>query len=623
MNKLVKHTEKFLPQNSLAGETSKQKSCVSEKFITFATMKTIRFFIVIVLLCFATQSKAQIVYTNQNFESGLYIINSNKSTIHSQKILTYDSNNHIVMAQIVNADSSLTTHFFMVINGKDRSVYLNVPVEFKVKDFTILGDTLYFCGNTFNNSYTAFAHQDSLGFIAQFNIPEAFGGELHCLYSIVPLTFDIKRIEAYYKQTEHEQMPIVAGIGSQYYSEPPIYKTNFPEPQPDEPCNNCNPPYNKSINTMDFEGPDVDIQPPQPYWDYSDTNHWYYDCFVLYKVYPTYDSVEDYYYNEVNVYRHENSRTDSTLSLSKKYLYEKFKDITITDDYICIVSAYDFNVIGWTGASNRIIVRRFDKNTYVQHSEQLYYTWTPIRDYLGFKVEALDSNYVAVGYVEFGETSSGYSNWRNVVFTANLRNNQTDSMEFIHASKVFDANKMILQDMEYLPEKDSLLVLAYNSGYTNGNPDRIYYVYVGDVEPGLMWSYPSHYIVAPVEEEGYKWSNILRYDRERFVVTGIEDEGNNKGTLHFFDRKTYTENLNTECYIDVDTVIVGLEVNWFYSFDNLIQCRELYEVVESIGMPDGVNYHSRLVARAFAYEMLLEYNTNRVVNKCKTLSDNN
>lgn len=342
-----------------------------------------------------------------------------------------------------------------------------------------MGDSLYFCGymNTVDTNF----NETTQGFIAYVRISNLFynSRDLDCYYSRIPTTTTVNKIKTYHN-SKGERM--VVGIGKQYYSDPP-YECPYP--------------------IIDSMGANPLIPLPGC-MIYPDTLH--YDCFIGYKITETILDSTSNSFNPFTLYRHQRSRDNDTL-----FRYEEFQDLSITNNYICLASTYLFDpdVTGSINHSRDIILRKFDKEDFNNHTSNSI--TSPIYDNVhgdyGFYLEALDNDNVAVAHVSC-EYPIG-NETRAIVTKVNLNE---EPFQFIHSSLV-DADsalKLHIQDIEYIPEIDFLLLLKEKKINDIIN-NILYYV---DMDENIygnanFGNYITNYLYVPQEIFPYqKWNNI-------------------------------------------------------------------------------------------------------------------
>lgn len=105
-------------------------------------LKVLIFFLTIQIS--SSQVMSQIV-SQFDLEAVAYSVEDNDISLkHSQKILQYKENEHIVLTLKDSVDNQ--ARFYLVERNNNNIKYVDIPIEYNVKDFSILGDTLYFCG---------------------------------------------------------------------------------------------------------------------------------------------------------------------------------------------------------------------------------------------------------------------------------------------------------------------------------------------------------------------------------------------------------------------------------------------------------------------------------------------
>ena len=488
------------------------------------------------LIIVSKPSKSQII-SPYNIISGAYEIDASESVVdYTQKILKYKDRYHIVLTKL---EGSERNRFYLIEQDKYLPIFADISDELKVKDFSIMGDSIYLCG--YMNKVDEYFKGSTQGFIAYVSITDLFNntGNIQYNYSRIPTTTIVRKIKTYLN-SRGERM--VVGIGSQFYSDPP---------------------YECPVAPVDPRPLKSNPNPTPDCWVYPDTN--YYDCFIGYKITetvlnPAFPSV-----NPFSLYRHWYSQDDN--DSIDRYKYEEFQDLVITDNYICLASTYYFNPIitGLTSHSKYIVLRKFGKNDFNNHTTNyidLSSSDISHADY-GFNLEALDRDNVAIAHVAC-EYPLG-NQIRTIVTKVNL---DEEPCQFIHSSLVdSDIKQINMQDIEYIPEIDHLLLLKEKDIY--GINNILYYVdmYENIYPTATFGNYITNYLYVPQEIFSYqKWNNILRYNKTNFALIG------NVGTkLGLLDNETDNFSLSQCRKYDIKT-IHQREINGFTQFDNLFPC---------------------------------------------------
>ena len=482
------------------------------------------------LIIVSKPSKSQIISPN-NVISGAYEIDANSQLPdRNQKIRQVKENKYIALTTV----SQNISRFYMIENGRYMSNFADISVKFKVQDFSIMGDSIYFCGymNTVDEGFKG----STQGFIAYIKISDLFSGQnnFQYNYSRVPTTTHVNKIKTYYNNLGER---VVVGIGKQYYSAP-IYQCPVGAVGPGDP----NPP----IPTPDC-------------WVYPDTNQ--YDCFIGYKITetvlnPSYPSV-----NPFSIYRHEFAYDD----LNNPYEYEEFRDLIVTDNYICLASIYYFNPSSTGNASNGnyIVLRKFNKNDFSDHDT--YKVLAPFNPYnnivsgeSGFYVEELEDKNIAL------VTVSSSFNGNNFATIVNKIDLGVSPFNVVHTSYIdYDYQRALVKDIEYIPETEQLLVLKYK--FFN-NIDNVFYVNMSNTAYDNSSNYISNRLMPNSIFQYQDWNNILKYNSSHFVLIG------SLGTkLGLFDN--YIGGFNSvQCRNYTTNQISKTGMNNFIQWGNLLPC---------------------------------------------------
>ena len=481
----------------------------------------------ICLIIVSKPSKSQIISPN-NIISGAYEIDANSQLPdRNQKIRQVKDNKYIALTTV----SQNISRFYLIENGRYMSNFADISIKFKVQDFSIMGDSIYFCGNmnTVDEGYKG----STQGFIAYIKISDLFSGQnnFQYNYSRVPTTTHVNKIKTYYNNLGER---VVVGIGKQYYSELP-YECPYPVVEPGNP----NPP----VSTPDC-------------WVYPDTNQ--YDCFIGYKITetvlnPAYPSV-----NPFSIYRHEIAYND----LNYQYDYEEFWDLIVMDNYICIASITNFNPIitGDTINGRQIIIRKINIDDFnIQTSEKVQAPfYNAVNGGSGFYIEKLERNNIAIAYVS---PSFNGNDFATIVNKIDLG---VSPFNVVHTSYIdYDYQRALVKDIEYIPETEQLLVLKYK--FFN-NIDNVFYVNMSNTAYDNSSNYISNRLIPNSIFQYQDWNNILKYNSSHFVLIG------SLGTkLGLFDN--YTGGFNSvQCRNYTTNQISKTGMNNFIQWGNLLPC---------------------------------------------------
>ncbi|MDR0789840.1 MAG: hypothetical protein LBO06_03480 [Bacteroidales bacterium] len=520
-----------------------KKEARIKKMTTFVAMKKLIF----ILLLSATNLsvQGQVVSNLTNLESGEYVISSNHESGSTDgaigtKILRYDDRRHILADMSLSFTANHRACFHLITKGQLTAQYVSVPQEYHVTDFSILGDMLYFCGYTSNSTGTV---PDSIGFIAYFVISNAYNGALEWQCTPIPTTTVVRKIETYFQGTDN--LPVVVGIGEQYYGKPPAWIEDDLYNQ--EPC----------CGGFPF-GPMKTIPPGPPpttgHWDYFDS--FYYDCLIFYKPVEHYDATNNYVYNDVLLYRHKFDKADAM------YRYEDFGDIAITDNYICLASAQEFNLpTSLTRVGTNFVLRRFNKNTFAQevsNEQSPYGSGISSPAAFGLHLRTLRGDTIAFSYAV-----DAAINW--TVVAPNIIGKVFIGVSpflDIHTSVVGSQIKSI-RKLEYFPESDEI-VTSITPG-THFVPNQIHtdFHYI-DMANTIFGLYPSN--IFGINRQHATWDYILRCDDNYLAVVGNDADG-----IHIFEKATHRFNSN-QCQLSINDLMLVEEIYPFTDFEYLLPC---------------------------------------------------
>jgi hypothetical protein len=479
------------------------------------------------LIIASKPSKSQIISPN-NIISGSYEIDANSQlSDRNQKIRQVKDNKYIALTTV----SQNISRFYLIENGRYMSNFADISIKFKVQDFSIMGDSIYFCGymNTVDEGFKG----STQGFIAYIKISDLFSGQnnFQYNYSRVPTTTQVNKIKTYYNNLGER---VVVGIGKQYYSELP-YECPYPVVEPGNP----NPPV-----------------PTPDCWVYPDTNQ--YDCFIGYKITetvlnPSYPSV-----NPFSIYRHEFAYDD----LYNPYEYEEFRDIIVTDNYICLASITGFNplITGAVSNGQHMILRKFNKDDYSIHISEIVQAayYNAVSGESGFYVEELEDKNIAL------VTVSSSFNGNDFATIVNKIDLGVSPFNVVHTSYIdYDYQRALVKDIEYIPETEQLLVLKYK--FFN-NIDNVFYVNMSNTAYDNSSNYISNRLIPNSIFQYQDWNNILKYNSSHFVLIG------SLGTkLGLFDN--YTGGFNSvQCRNYTTNQISKTGMNNFIQWGNLLPC---------------------------------------------------
>jgi hypothetical protein len=510
-------------------------------------LKVLIFFLTIQIS--SSQVMSQIV-SQFDLEAVAYSVEDNDISLkHSQKILQYKENEHIVLTLKDSVDNQ--ARFYLVERNNNNIKYVDIPIEYNVKDFSILGDTLYFCGKHQIENETL-----TSGFIAYIKIYDMFNGLTNnCYYSDIKSVLVVNRIKTYHNSNNDR---MVVGIGEQYYGD--IVCTP-PHDHGYDPL----PPFGEGKKENIINRKILGITEELYTCNDDPKKNW--DCFIGYKIVeiPTSNG----YNNIYDIYR---------CYFQTPYMYstnpsELLRDIILTDDYICLVSNYYPNIPGTCDPQNIFIIRRIDKNNFnnqvTNRCDATPFTGTWLHDFNFMKLEHLTGNDIAFCY----STQSPSGLFSNAIYKINLNNNPFTTL----LSSMIDENSLIrprLWDLEYLKESNQLLILKEQSTTNPIYEDYVYYVNMDN-----QTTFPYTTLAFKVPYNTYQnipiyWNSLLKYNSDHFALGGnIENKG-----LIIFEKDAYKFFYEGDGCSKMNLPIVKMLPNPSMIIEswNLVQCKFLY-----------------------------------------------
>ncbi|MEE1252940.1 MAG: hypothetical protein UHK52_07590, partial [Bacteroidales bacterium] len=155
--------------------------------------KNLSLIAMLLILLFSAKTNAQILTpSNSVKEVSEYHVStsSNLVTGHSSKIVRWREDASVVLN---NIDTNYQATFGLLRRGDTlttRTIYL--PIGYKINDFTILNDTLYFVGNKPD------AIDTTKGIIGYVRVGDLFSNSNQTItYAEIRTTKDLFRVEAY------------------------------------------------------------------------------------------------------------------------------------------------------------------------------------------------------------------------------------------------------------------------------------------------------------------------------------------------------------------------------------------------------------------------------------------
>lgn len=554
----------------------------------FRMLKLLMFFIALQICTNPVMSQ---VISPYNLESAAYSIEkedgewSDTNANHSQKILQYKDDIHIVLTHL---GANNQARFYLIERGDLNPKYIDIPVEYNVRDFSILGGVLVFCGEQTipNEPMTS-------GFIAYVNIEDMFNGLPNlCKYSNIRSVLVVNKIKTYYNN-QNEQM--VVGIGEQYYGN--VVFT----PAPISGVDPLLPPFGgkAGVNTKIF-GHDSQHN----FWYDEEKQYW--DCFISYKIVeiPVNNGIDNIY----DIYRcyYGNTFVDGPV--------ENLRDIVLTDNYICLVSNYYPYLPGTCNPQNIFLIRRIDKNDFTNQVTNRYDAapsiGMTIPNFNLLKLEHLTGNDIAFCYLS--TSPSGLHS--NSIYKIDLNTNPFTTL----SSSFIDENQFmrpLLWDLEYLKEANQLLVLKQQSN-ANGNDIYSDYVYYVSMSNSIIYPYTTMAMEVPYktyEDQTIYCNSLLEYDANHFALAG--NIGNKGLTIFEKDAYNFFNEEDMGCNILNFPIVQSLDNPETISLIwDMVHCKFLYMISQQPPLVGITFLPSQILTNDIP---LLNYKKNKIIKHCE------
>lgn len=397
---------------------------------------------VLLILLFGLKTNAQVLTpSNSVKEVSEYHIptSSNLLTEHSSKIVRWREDASVVLN---NIGSNYQATFGLLRRGDTlttRTIYL--PIGYKINDFTILNDTLYFVGNKPDATDT------TKGIIGYVEVGDLFSNSNQSItYAEIRTTKDLFRVEAYNKNNGET---VVAAVGRQLYGLPYFVEGPGAGFDPEFPSGPELPlPPNSNIVEPQITGENQvqtnSLNEIAPAW-YTDTLK-YRHCLATLNITRTTNGVNHQY---------------DLWYLPGVDTVEIIRDFSLTSDYIYIVSTLKEPVS--CPSSKTLTLHWFDKNNLnVRRAKQLYgskYMLDFSNNRGNFKTTCVGGNDIAVCFV------ADVGLYCNVLYKLRL---DTITVTPIFAHYFADAGQNIkhpVWDLEYIKKFNMLAVLKRSSKY--------------------------------------------------------------------------------------------------------------------------------------------------------------
>ena len=391
---------------------------------------------VLLILLFGLKTNAQILTpSNSVKEVSEYHIpfSSNLVTDHSSKIVRWKENASVVLN---NIDTNYQATFGLLRRGDTLTTRTaSLPIGYKINDFTILNDTLYFVGNKPDATDT------TKGIIGYIKVGDLFSNSNQTItYAEIRTTKDLFRVEAYNKNNGET---VVAAVGRQLYGLPYFVEGPGAGFDPEFPSGPELPlPPNSNIVEPQITGENQvqtnSLNEIAPAW-YTDTLK-YRHCLATLNITRTTNGVNHQY---------------DLWYLPNVENIEQINDFCLTSDYICIVAVDYTSQPQYSGKT--FTLHWFDKNNLnIRNAKRLVgaiqsFSYSNNRGNL--KTTCVGGNDIALCYI------ADVGLYCNVLYKLRL---DTITVTPIFAHYFADAGQNIkhpVWDLEYIKKFNMLAVL--------------------------------------------------------------------------------------------------------------------------------------------------------------------
>lgn len=404
--------------------------------------KNLSLIAMLLILLFSAKINAQILTpSNSVKEVSEYHIpfSSNLVTDHSSKIVRWKENASVVLN---NIDTNYQATFGLLRRGDTLTTRTaSLPIGYKINDFTILKDTLYFVGNKPD------AIDTTKGIIGYIKVGDLFSNSNQTItYAEIRTTKDLFRVEAYNKNNGET---VVAAVGRQLYGLPYFVEGPGAGFDPEFPSGPELPlPPNSNIVEPQITGENQvqtnSLNEIAPAW-YTDTLK-YRHCLATLNITRTTNGVNHQY---------------DLWYLPNVENIEQINDFCLTSDYICIVAVDYTSQPQYSGKT--FTLHWFDKNNLnIRNAKRLVgaiqsFSYSNNRGNL--KTTCVGGNDIALCYI------ADVGLYCNVLYKLRL---DTITVTPIFAHYFADAGQNIkhpVWDLEYIKKFNMLAVLKSSSKY--------------------------------------------------------------------------------------------------------------------------------------------------------------
>ena len=452
------------------------------------------------------------------------------------KILRQTKDVHIALSKQADGKAMFT---YLKDGEPESAKHVVLNSYFDVKDFTLFGPFIYFCGSisTVGPTEAFVAYAEISDFFAYSNLSIPLNPET-IKYTIIndiyeDSIYSINRIEAYYNSDSNEI--VLAGIGKMYYGKPKYLKF--------------------------FYDPIVGS-----YTNYFDPDEYYLDFFMLYTIKETQEITNNYdaalgatpVYDTANHVELFYVPTDTVGSC----YYNKFADITQTEDKIYLTVVNHSNPsVDFDSHAKYIDVISFDKLTRQQQKGRVVLPFE-IHPEFGVKTTALKNDDIAIACMKCNEQTSKTE-------CCALKIEPLDTTSFILSNiSIFDSvyGKPHILDCEYLDTTNELIVLKEilkNDNYE----EWIYHISMNET---LNFPYISnkYEINTDIPSERLPWNDLQSSDPYNYTVFG-----GFKNNLLVYDKKFDAFSVPSNCFTMQKVEVKTVEKVEITNIPALEQCR--------------------------------------------------
>lgn len=516
-------------------------------------------------------SVAQIFLNGNTGDNKLYnppLLSGWNISSRTMKTLQYNDTTFI---SFYNSSSSTIGNFYKFQNcssGSDSISQVEMPDLFKINDFSILGDTLYFCGNVNNSS-------NSTAFVGYIVIDELFSpsaGQTMDTNNIRYTLFDsiyqdeiytIKKIETYYDSNGDR---VIAGFGNMLYGKPP-YRSfqNFQSViiDPDEYYLDFVMFYTIKEDTIMINNNAHTLGANPIYKEANDVKMFYFPS----------DTIGGVYYN-------------------------KFYDIIQTDNFIdAIFVRHEEAVASGKPISTSVSIAQFDKNTLQSSTYRIALPEDMCFDY-GLNAARLKEDTIAITFTYLRNNSD------STISTAIKFNMDNSPDTIITQISLYDSMpfKNQIKDCKYFSANNKLLVLKSTNinSYSDDYGDVIFELNM-DANYGFPYMV-DRMVVNQVNNNYIQWNNILYSGPMHYSLTGYYFSGYSSSPLYFFD-KFMLNSPQQNCYSIFNSSVLMGDTIYLSTTTPMVRCTFPNIVVSLIDEGFGMqsiytNYFSTDVYKA-------------------------